>query len=101
MLNKTEDYLLDDLLKFLRIEEEAKTSYKRGKDVSRIYHVQGESSKKRVNRNDSQKAKLRVTKNNFKKFSPSKRTNEVNAVNTEIAKMVAHVHLDDGGYLLA
>ncbi|GKD45818.1 copia-like retrotransposon [Tanacetum coccineum] len=28
MLNKTEDYSLDDLLKFLRIEEEAKTSDK-------------------------------------------------------------------------
>ncbi|GJY65567.1 copia-like retrotransposon, partial [Tanacetum coccineum] len=63
--------------------------------------------------------KLGVTKNNFKKFSPSKQslkchvfgetghfareckdrksgTNKANIVNTEIAEMVAHVHLDDG-----
>nr|GEU79007.1 copia-like retrotransposon [Tanacetum cinerariifolium] len=108
MLNKTEDYSLDDLLMFLRIEEGARTRDKRGKDVSNVYHVQGESSTKRVNRNNSQKAKLGVSKNNFKKFSPSKGslkchvcgetghfareckdrksgTNEVNAVNTEIA----------------
>ncbi|GKC36884.1 hypothetical protein Tco_1049268, partial [Tanacetum coccineum] len=28
-------------------------------------------------------------------------TNEANAVNTEIAEMVAHVHLDDGDDLVA
>ncbi|GJU54685.1 hypothetical protein Tco_1228399 [Tanacetum coccineum] len=49
MLNKTEDYSLDDLLTFLRIKEEARTRDKRGKDVSNVYYVQGESSKERVN----------------------------------------------------
>ncbi|GKE30511.1 hypothetical protein Tco_1445895 [Tanacetum coccineum] len=74
MLNKTEYYSLDDLLTFLRIEEEARTRDKQGKDVSNVYHVQGESSKKRVNRNNSQKAKLGVSKNNFKKSSPLKQS---------------------------
>ncbi|GKA67932.1 hypothetical protein Tco_0767849 [Tanacetum coccineum] len=73
MLNKTEDYSLDDLLKFLRIEEEARTRDKQGKDVSRVYHVQGESSKERGFR-DSNKAKMRVTKNNFKKSALSNRS---------------------------
>ncbi|GKC74021.1 hypothetical protein Tco_1119904, partial [Tanacetum coccineum] len=69
MLNKTKDCLLDDLLKFLRIKEDARTRDKRGKDVSSVYHVQGESFKKK-GFHDSYKDKMDITKNNFKKSAP-------------------------------
>nr|GEZ26568.1 copia-like retrotransposon [Tanacetum cinerariifolium] len=82
----------------------------------------GESSKKKGFR-DSHNAKIGVIKKKFKKSVPSNwsflchvggeighfarecndrksRTNEVNMVNTEIAEMMAHVHLDDGDDLV-
>ena len=74
-------------------------------------------------RNDRNKAKIGVTRNNFKKHAPSKcfgkchvcgetghyareckhrksGTSDVNMVNTEIADKLAQVHLDDGDDLV-
>ncbi|GKA47246.1 hypothetical protein Tco_0740129, partial [Tanacetum coccineum] len=76
LIDKKDDYSLYDLLKHLRIEEEARNRDKQVNNGSTVHHVQvGNSSKRVKSRND-----------------------DVNVVNGEIADRVAHVHLDDDNF---
>ncbi|GKC98676.1 copia-like retrotransposon, partial [Tanacetum coccineum] len=117
-----DDYSLDDLLKHLRIEEEARNRDKRVTHGSTVHHVQVGNSSKRGSRNGPTKFNLSVNRDKFKKTGPSKRTgkchvcgdtghyarecklrksgnDDVNMVNGEIADRVAHVHLDDDNFV--
>ncbi|GJR08956.1 copia-like retrotransposon [Tanacetum coccineum] len=120
--HEEDDYSLDDLLKHLRIEEEARNRDKRVTHGSTVHHVQVGNSSKRGSRNGQMKSNLGVNRDKFKKTGPSKRTgkchvcgdtghyarecklrksgnDDVNVVNGEIADRVAHVHLDDDNFV--
>ncbi|GKC48057.1 copia-like retrotransposon [Tanacetum coccineum] len=124
LINKKDDYSLDDLLKHLRIEEEARNRDKRVNHGSTVHDVQVGNSSKRGSRNGATKFNLGVNRDKFKKTGASKRTgkchvcvdtdhyarecklrksgnDDVNVVNGEIADRVAHVHLDDDDNLVA
>ena len=122
LINKKDDYSLDDLLKHLRIEEEARNRDKRVNHGSTVHHVQVGNSSKRASRNGPTKVNLGVKHDKFKKTGSSKRTgkchvcgetghyarecklrksgnDDVNVVDGEIADRVAHVHLDEDNFV--
>ncbi|GJU49905.1 hypothetical protein Tco_1219460 [Tanacetum coccineum] len=84
LINNKNDYSLDDLLKHLRIEEEARNRNKRVNHGSTVHDVQVGNSSKRDTGHYACECKLRKSEND-----------DVNVVNGEIADRVAHVHLDD------
>nr|GEV50735.1 copia-like retrotransposon [Tanacetum cinerariifolium] len=74
LINKKDDYSLDDLLKHLHIEEEARNRDKRVNHGSTIHHVQVRNSSKRGSRNDTIKFNSEVNHDKFRMPELLKRT---------------------------
>ncbi|GJT42661.1 copia-like retrotransposon [Tanacetum coccineum] len=90
LIDKKDDYSLNDLLKHLRIEEEARNRDKRVNHGSTVHHVQVGNSSKRGSQNGQMKFNLGLRKSG---------NDDVNVVNGEIADRVTHVHLDDENFM--
>ena len=70
MMHRSDDFSLDDLMKHLRIEEEARNRDRKGKGVSSVHHVSGGGSGQKGKTGFKNKKGLAPKKKEFKKPNP-------------------------------
>ncbi|GKC05442.1 copia-like retrotransposon [Tanacetum coccineum] len=94
LINKKDDYSLDDLLKHLRIEEEARNIDKRVNHGSTVHHKTGPSKR-------TGKCHVCGNTGHYARAYKLRKSgsDDVNVVNGEIADRMAHVHLDDDNFV--